>query len=217
MSWQKKLTADLLFGVQIVCILVFGIGQFLRLLQTSTGVSITWYLSWFIFLCLNLVLAIHAHKNKPSRVTIQTLWSYVGWTLVVCANLGAMFYKNNWVWNGRDNATAIAVVSGIVAIILTTHYKKLPISDPMVKGWLAVFFKGVPQLTLAVNIFFVGGTGLAATTIIAGHVSVLSRLGQLWFSIKEAGWDRNRKGSALSEFANEASWIITTIVWLYQT
>jgi hypothetical protein len=36
----------------------------------------------------------------------------------------------------------------------------------------------------------------------------------LYFSIREAGWDRNRIGSALSEAANEISWVVTTIVWL---
>lgn len=215
MSWQKKLAADLLFAVQIICVFVFGIGQTIRLLHTSEGVSITWYLSWFIFLVLNLVLAFHAHKNKASRVTIQTLWSYVGWTLVVFSNLGAMFYKNNWMWNGRDSATTIAVVLGCIGIFITAHQKRLPVTDPMVKGWLAVFFKGVPQLILAINIYMVGIGGLAGTTIIAGHISVISRLGQLWFSIKEAGWDRNRKGSALSEFANESCWIVATAVWLY--
>ena len=40
------------------------------------------------------------------------------------------------------------------------------------------------------------------------------RLGQLVFSIREAGWDRNRMGSLISEVANEGSWIVATVVWL---
>ena len=59
-----------------------------------------------------------------------------------------------------------------------------------------------------------GGAGLAGAAVITGHITILPRLGQLWFSIKEAGWDRNRHGSALSELANEASWLVATLVWL---
>ena len=77
-----------------------------------------------------------------------------------------------------------------------------------------MFFKAIPQLALAYKIFMRGGAGLAGAAVITGHITILPRLGQLWFSIKEAGWDRNRHGSALSELANEASWLVATLVWL---
>ena len=77
-----------------------------------------------------------------------------------------------------------------------------------------MFFKAIPQLALAYKIAMRGGAGLAAAAIITGHITILARLGQLWFSIKEAGWDRNRRGSAFSELANEISWLAATAVWL---
>ena len=40
------------------------------------------------------------------------------------------------------------------------------------------------------------------------------RLVQVWLSIREAGWDRNRLGIAIGEAANEASWIVATLVWV---
>jgi hypothetical protein len=49
---------------------------------------------------------------------------------------------------------------------------------------------------------------------VTGHITILARLGQLCCSIKEAGWDRNRRGSALSELANKVSWLVATLVWL---
>jgi hypothetical protein len=52
--------------------------------------------------------------------------------------------------------------------------------------------------------------------VVNGHFTILMRIGQLIFSIREAGWDRNRIGSAISEVANEASWLIVTVVWLFR-
>ena len=103
---------------------------------------------------------------------------------------------------------------GAVLTLAVGSRQRLGIADPMVKGWLAVFFKAIPQLALAYKIYLRGGAGLAAAAVITGHITILARLGQLWFSIQEAGWDRNRRGSALSELANEGSWIIATLVWL---
>lgn len=214
MSSGKKMFADSLFGVQLVCTFLFGGSQFLRMLTTSQGVSISWFASWQVFLVLNLVLAIRAHRNRPSRVTLQTILSYVAWVTMVTLDFGVMVWKQIGTWNGRDSATVALVAMGVLATLAIARRKDLPITDPMVKGYLAVSFKTIPQLILAYNIFVLGGNGLAGLAVVTGHITILTRLGQLWFSIREAGWDRNRIGSAISELANEGSWMICTIVWL---
>jgi hypothetical protein len=210
----KKLTGDALFAVQLGFTLIFGGSQFYRMLTTSQGVNLSWYLNWLVFLLLNLLLTVRAHQTQPSRITIQTMVSYAAWTLVVCADLGMMLWKGTHLWDGKDTVTTLLVLAGVGLTLLVSSRLELGIIDPMVKGYLAVFFKAIPQLTLAYKIFLVGGRGLAATAIITGHITILTRLGQLWFSIREAGWDRNRKGSALSELANEGSWLIATLAWL---
>jgi hypothetical protein len=207
-------TADTLFVLQLGFTLIFGGSQFYRMLTTSQGVNLSWYLSWLVFLLLNLLLTGRAHQSQPSRITLQTLVSYAAWTLVVMADLGVMLWKGTHLWDGKDTLTTLLVFAGVGLTLLVSSRLQLGIVDPMVKGYLAVFFKAIPQLTLAYKIFQVGGRGLAATAIITGHITILTRLGQLWFSIKEAGWDRNRKGSALSEIANEGSWLIATLAWL---
>jgi hypothetical protein len=184
------------------------------MLTTSQGVSITWFGFWEVFLVLNLVLALRAHRNQPSRVTLQTIFSYSLWTVMVTLDLGVMIVKGTGTWNGRDTATVALAASGIAVTLLVAFLNQLGIADPIVKGYLAVCFKAVPQLIMAYNIFVMGGAGLAGTTVVTGHITVLTRLGQLMFSIREAGWDRNRQGSAISEIANEASWFICTMVWL---
>ncbi len=39
----------------------------------------------------------------------------------------------------------------------------------------------------------------------AGPRGILTRLGQLRFAGREAGWDRNRQGAALSQLANDST------------
>jgi hypothetical protein len=210
----RQLTADALFGVQLLFTFIFGGSQFYRMLTTSQGVNISWFLSWLIFLLLNLVLCIRAHQNQPSRITLQTILSYAAWTFVVAADLSVMLWKGTHVWGRTDTITATIVGLGVALTLALSYRLELGLVDPMVKGWLAIFFKAIPQLALAYKIFLRGGAGLAAAAVITGHITILSRLGQLWFSIKEAGWDRNRRGSALSELANEASWLVATLVWM---
>jgi hypothetical protein len=211
---STRLIADALFGVQLLFTFIFGGSQFYRMLTTRQGVNLTWFVSWLIFLLLNLVLCIRAHQNQPSRITLQTIFSYAAWTVVVAADLAVMLWKGTHIWGETDTVTAIIVGLGVVLTVGLAYRLDLGIVDPMVKGWLAVFFKAVPQLALAYKIFRMGGAGLAAAAVITGHITILSRLGQLWFSIQEAGWDRNRRGSALSELANELSWLVATAVWL---
>lgn len=210
----RQLTTDALFVVQLCFTFIFGGSQFYRMLTTQQGVNLSWFLCWLIFLLLNLFLTIRAHQNQPSRVTLQTVLSYAAWTLVVAADLAVMLWKGTHVWGRTDTITIFIVGLGVALTLALGSRLRLGIVDPMVKGWLAVFFKAIPQLTLAYKIYLKGGAGLAAAAVITGHITILARLGQLWFSIKEAGWDRNRRGSALSELANEGSWLIATLVWL---
>jgi hypothetical protein len=211
---QKKIAADLLFGVQFVCTIVFGGSQFLRMLTTSEGVSISWYGTWEVFLILNLILALRSHHNQSSRVTRQTILSYTLWIVVVTLDLGLMIVSGTGRWNERDTTTTIFAAIGVTMVLTVANRRQLPIADPLVKGNLAIFFKAVPQLILAYNMLTVGGDGLAALAVITGHVTILTRLGQLWFSVREAGWDRNRIGSVIAEISNEFSWMLVTIVWI---
>ncbi len=206
--------ADLLFVVQIGCALVFGVSQTLRMLSSIEGLSLSWFLCWALFLVINLRLSIQAHRAQPSRVTKQTLWAYSIWTTIIAANLAALAWQGSGTWTKIDDVTIGIAVAGIVATLLVGRRHGLGWRDPLVRGWLAVFFKGVPQLTLAWNLALVGGGGLAPFGVFAGHVTICTRLGQLIYSIREAGWDRNRTGSLISEVANEGSWIVATVVWL---
>lgn len=214
MPAAKKLTADAFFFLQIVLSLVSGGSQFHRLLTTSQGVNVSWLASWLTYLLINLVLTIRAHRSQPSRVTLQTVLTYISWSTVIAACLALMLWTGQEVWDSIDTATTAVVGLAVLVTWLTARRRGLGLGDPVVQGLIAVWFIGLPQVTLTYKIFTQGGAGLAGGMLLAGHIGILTRLGQFRFAIREAGWDRNRLGAALSEIANEATWVMVTLAWL---
>lgn len=214
MSLAKTLTADAFFILQIGLSIISGGSQFLRLLTTSQGVNISWLVSWLTFLVINLALTIRAHRSQPSRVTLQTVLTYTAWTMAIASCLAVMLWRATELWDRKDTVTTMVVGLGVLLTWVQAHRLGLPLTDPLVHGFFAVCFIGLPQVTLAYKIFLVGGEGLAGGMLLAGHIGITTRLGQLWFAIREAGWDRNRQGAALGEIANEATWLLVTLAWL---
>lgn len=214
MKITKKLAADLIFALQICLALISGGSQFLRLLTTSQGVNVSWLASWLTFLLINLALTIRAHRSRPSRVTLQTVLTYGAWSLVIAADLGALLWMGRELWDLTDTVTVGMVGPGVALVCFWAWRRGLGLIDPMVNAGFAMCFIGLPQLTLAYKIFYVGGAGLAGAMLLAGHIGICTRLGQLYFAIKEAGWDRHRLAAALSELANETTWLLVTAAWL---
>jgi hypothetical protein len=214
MKITKKLTADLLFALQITLALVSGGSEFLRLLTTSQGVNISWLASWLTFLVINLELTIRAHRLQPSRVTRQTVLTYAAWTTVIAADLALLLWRGTQPWDSKDTATALVVASGVILTLLYARWRGLSLTDPLVNAGFGMCFIGLPQFTLAYKICLEGGGGLSGYMLLAGHIGITTRLGQLTFAIREAGWDRNRLGAALSELANEGTWLLVTAAWL---
>jgi hypothetical protein len=147
-------------------------------------------------------------------VTLQTVLTYAAWTAVIAADLGVLLWRGTARWDGKDTATAVALGLGVTLTWLRARRLRLPLTDPLVHAWFGVCFIGLPQLTLAYKIFSQGGAGLAGLMLLAGHIGIITRLGQLGFALREAGWDRNRQGAALSELANESTWVLVTVAWL---
>jgi hypothetical protein len=121
-------------------------------------------------------------------------------------------------WDIHETRTTVFVIAGVVVTIAIARARHLPIRDSLVRGCLALFFKAVPQLTLAYKILLVGGAGLAGITIVAGHTTLLLRLGTIAYSLWENrdGRKEDRRhalGMLVGEVGNEVSWIIATIAW----
>jgi hypothetical protein len=214
MPTTKQLTADILFLLQIVLGIIFGGSEFLRLLETSQGIPIFWLASWLAFLVINLALTIRAHVSRPSRVTLQAVACYALWTVIIASDLAVLLLKGTDIWRTADTLTALIVGAGLIVTILWGYRRGRGLTDPIVHGYSGILFIGIPQITLAYTILQEGGQGLAGAALLASNFSILIRLALLRFAIAEAGWDRNRKGAAMSEFANEISWLLVTLAWL---
>ena len=214
-SGRARLVADGLFVLQAGCSLLFGISQFRRMLDSVEGVSVTWMLFWVAFLAVNLGLAIRAHRNFASRISRQVIIIYSLWTAVCGANLLLLLMSPGVRWTLVDTVTASLTFGGVVIATAIGRARGLRLGDPMLHAAYAVFCKAVPQLTLAWNIYRVGGDGISVVAFTAGHVTIGMRLAQIFVSIREAGLDRNRLGMAIGEAANEASWILATLVWFW--
>ena len=212
---RARLTADGLFVIQAICALTLGVSQLRRMLHSVDGVSITWMLFWVAFLAVNLGLALRAHRAFASRISRQTIAIYALWTAVCGANLLFLLVAPAAHWTVVDTVTASLTLGGVLIATVVGRARGLRLGDPMLHAAYAVCSKAVPQLTLAWNIVREGGDGISIVAFTAGHITICMRLVQVWFSIREAGWDRNRLGIAIGEAANEASWIVATVVWVW--
>ena len=210
---RARLVADTLFVLQAGCSLLFGFSQFVRMLDSVEGVSVTWMLFWVAFLAVNLGLAVRAHRTFASRISRQVITIYSLWTAVCAANLLLLLLSAGMRWTVVDTVTAALTLGGVVVATGIGRARGLHFGDPMLHAAYAVFCKAVPQLTLAWNIYREGGAGISVVAFTAGHVTIVMRIAQIVFSVREAGLDRNRLGMAIGETANEASWIVATVVW----
>ncbi|MDP3999136.1 MAG: hypothetical protein Q8P76_00900 [bacterium] len=167
-----------------------------------------------IVVIANLYLAVRAHKAQPSRVTLQIIAIMALGVVIYSLLIGLVLIKEKNVWDRYDNITAVLVLIGISATLMVARKKNLTATDPIVKGWLILWTRTPANILMACKILIVGGAGVSGVMVVIFHILTVSRILQIWFSIKEAGWDRNRKGMALNEIGNETSWILVTIAWL---
>ena len=211
---NKKLIPDVLFIIQILGATAFCIAYTIRSVTDITGSSIAQFGLVNAFLLFHLALSISAHKVAPSRTTRQAIATYVTWFVLVSILILVVGTNSDYQWNNKDTTTIISALILTIIVLIIGKLGNRRLSDPMIKAFFAIAYKSVPQVLLAWKFLSEGGSGTPTVSIILGHVTILIRLGQLYFMIKEAGWDRNRSWLAISETANELSWIIATIAWL---
>lgn len=217
MSWKERTVADLLFGVQIVGALVFCGAYFMRSLHDVTGSSIVQFSLVATFLLFHLALSVGAHRAAPSRVTRQAIFTYAFWFVLIVAIIGAAGTNPAYQWNEKETAQLMTAVVLTIAVLIVSAIQDRKMSDPMVKALFAIAYKSVPQVLLAWKFLAEGATGTPGLSVVAGHLTILIRLGQIYFMVREVGWDRNRVWLAISESLNEVSWIIASVVWFFIT
>lgn len=210
---MKKQLNLFLFYFQLALGIIFGASQIEHMINNSTqGLSLSMFIFSFLFVSINLTLGIGAHRAKASAVTKQILIILIIGVVVYFLFSLILAVKAEVIWDKNDTITTVIVITSSLVNFLYSRYKKLNIFDPIIKGNYSLIFKSIPQLFLAYKISQNGGSGLGIIFIISFHTLTLARIFQIFESILEAGWDRNRIGLAVSEIGNEITWTIVTIV-----
>lgn len=206
--------ADILFAVQLLGATLYCGSQTIHSLSDVHGVSIIQFALAAAFVAFNFVLAIGAHHAKPGRRTVQALFTYVVWLIGSNAIVVAVLLNGTYRWSVQD-IVILAISAGLaVTSIWYSWLRRLSIKDPIIIAFLAISSKSIPQVFLAWKILEEGGSGIPALALAIGHCTILVRLGQIWFMVRESGWERNRFWLAISEGAAEVTWIIVTVAWL---
>ncbi len=216
MSARRKFTGNLLFWFQIICAIIFSGAQVLRMLENTQGVSISFFLCHDIFALLNLwlsVIALRESVDGERKIKKQSVYVYAMWTLFITIHLVVALSRMPQPWKYPDTITVLIVLLGTLAIVSIAKIKRIPFLDPYIKAAIAIFFKSVPQLSLAYTIYLYGEGGLSGIWILFGNITIITRIGHLWIS-EHKQWNRNTKGSLISEIWNEGSWLVASISWL---
>lgn len=210
---MKKELNLFLFYFQLILGIIFGVSQIEHMINNSTqGLSLSMFVFAFLFVSINLTLGIGAHRVRASAVTKQILIILIIGVIVYFLFSLILAIKAEVIWDKNDTITTIIVIIFSLVNFLYSRYKKLNFFDPLIKGNYSLIFKSIPQLFLAYKISQNGGSGLGIIFIISFHALTLARIFQIFQSIAEAGWDKNRIGLAVSEIGNEITWTIVTIV-----
>ncbi len=212
---KKKLITDVLFGIQITGAFVLCGSQFVRFLETTQEQLLSMFLTMEVYLALHLMLAVGAHRAQPSRVTHQTVWVFIVWLTLIGSNILAIFINGRYVWSENDTNTMRLAMAGTVLVYAIVRIRKVNLTDPMPKAWLAMLFKAGPQFVMAFEVELKGGAGVPLAAVIAGNITILIRMGQVAFAMYEAGWERNRIWLFASETMNELSWATVSVVWAF--
>ncbi|MFZ2523199.1 MAG: hypothetical protein WAW92_02320 [Minisyncoccia bacterium] len=172
------------------------------------------FVSVLVFLQINLFLGLRANRTRKTTPGSQAVGIYFVWSILAGAMIVATV-TNHYHWQMADSITLMLNVVGAFTVYGIGYSYRLSINDSMVKGWLALVFKSIPQVMLAVTIWTSGsGQSLPATAVVVGHLTILMRLTQIWLATREFGWARAQRAMCLSEVGNEVSWVFVTISWL---
>ncbi len=212
-SDKKKIIGDLLFWSQIIFGTAFGLGQSLRMLVSVQGVSISMIVFTWLAMLVNLHLVLSAHRVQRSRATLQTVVVFLQ-AVAVYTTLTVIILSHGK-WDLNDTVTATSVGIGLVAILAVCLRRKLTYADPIVRCWFAICMRCAPILLMAYKIHCVGGSGFSGTMMLVVHPLTLSRVGQIWLTVREAGWDRNRRGAFIAVLGDEMAWMAVTVAWLW--
>ncbi len=205
---------NLFFWIIVVLAPLFGWTQCQKMLTSTQGVSISMFVLAGLFTAILTWLAVSAFIKQRNRMTLQVVIIYVLGILSYAAMIVVALANGKYQWDGRDTLASSLVTVLVVVIINIAHRKNLKWHDPIVKGFLALAVRVVPNLLMANKIWIYGGNGVSLWFIIIFNTLTLSRISQIILTARKNGWDRNPYGMMVGEVGNLLSWLVVTVVWI---
>ena len=212
---KPNIGGDLLFVFQITMAWAFTVPQVIRSLNSTAGMSITWTMFCSLFVLINLFLALGAYEQSKSRKALQVMLVYANWMILWMTLFVIIAMKGVWIW--KDTLLSIMIIVGLLVLLALRRKNTLvdTVSEPITRGIIALLLKSVPQLFIAYCIIAAGRKdGLSGATLTIGHITVCTRLAEIFIAARQDGWNMRNKGLLIGEAGNEISWIVTTSVWL---
>ncbi|MEK7511689.1 MAG: hypothetical protein AAB575_01615 [Patescibacteria group bacterium] len=203
---------SLLFWFQVIMAWTYMVPQVLQILHGKTrGLTLAMWLIFIGYLVVSLSLAILAWREKKEKIRLYTIIIFAQWTIFIAVLFTMCVGSVRWSTGDTTVCVAVTILS-ILTII------KNGLRDPMTRGWLAVWCKGVPQLWSAYVMLDTGSAEwLPGLSLLATNATAIPRLIQVYLQGKRGGWDRATKGLFVGESANVLTWTVVTIVWLVLT
>lgn len=202
------MAATLLFWFQIVMAWIYMVPQVWQIIQGKTGgLTLAMWVIFMGYLFVSLSLAMLAWKEKKERIRFYTVLIFAQWSIFISALF--LMCVGTVYWSPGDTVVCVAVVFLSVATVLRKGFK-----DPMTRGWLSVWCKGIPQLWMAYVMWSSqSAEWLPGLSLLATNATAIPRLIQVYLQGRNGGWDKPTKGLLLGETANVGTWLVVTLVW----
>ncbi|MFA6252761.1 MAG: hypothetical protein WCV69_00615 [Patescibacteria group bacterium] len=203
------MAAILLFAFQVIMAWIYMIPQVIGILHGKTGgLTLAMWLIFMGYLFVSLSLSVMAWKEKRERIRLYTIIIFAQWVVFISALF--IMCIGSVHWSNGDTAVCIAVV--VLSIFTISRHG---LKNPITRGWLAVWCKGIPQLWMAYTMWHQGSAEwLPTISLLATNATAMPRLVQVYLQGKHGGWDRPTKALMLGESSNVGTWLVVTLVWL---
>jgi hypothetical protein len=215
-SRTHKKISELLFWFQIFVTVAFFVPfQVHKMFYSTDGVILTPFLFVDIYAMFMLTLAIGSHRASPSRGTVQMVIVWLTGVTIYTVFTLVFLFKTTVLWNANDTVNSVFALIGLLGATALVMVRRLSLSHPDVRMNLAIAFRVVPQLMLALNVFASQSSkGLSSVFIICFHLLIVGRIVMAILTIKEFGQDRNRQCLLIAESLGWVSWWLVTAAWL---
>jgi hypothetical protein len=204
----------LFFWIIVLLVPVFGWTQCEKMLTSTQGVSISMFLLAGLFTVTLTWLAVSAFIKQRNKMSLQIVIIYLLGVLVYVSMIVVAVIKGQYQWDGRDTLATILVSILVIVIIKVAYHKNLKWHDPIVKGFLALTVRVVPNLMMATKIWVSGGSGVSLWFVVIYNTLTLLRITQIVLTAGKNGWNRNLRGMIIGEIGNLLSWLVVTVVWV---